>query len=122
MNAMALVMINAPGATDPGMKTAYHVVGEDMKNVLVATGLEPKDVIHVLGMDMISMEINVPGAGDVGIKNAFHAMATEEKNVSRVEAEVIKIVLGAGDVGMMIVTIAVATVSLLVSDAMVMVS
>lgn len=122
MTAMALGMANALGAMDPVAGTAYHVVEEDMKNVLVATGQAQKDVIHVPGMDMISMGTNVSGAGAEGIKNAFSAVAMEEQSVSHVTAEVIKIAIGVGDVVMMIAIIAMLKVSLIAIVAMVMVS
>ena len=118
MTATAQGMTNALGAMGPVARTAYHVVEEGMKNVLVATGQAQKDVIHVLGMDMISMGTNVPGVGAEGIKNAFPAVAMEEKNVSHVTAEVIKIALGVGDVDMMIAIIAMAKASLIAIVAM----
>ena len=111
MIAMGLVMINALGVMGPVVRTAYHVVEEDMKNVLVATGQEKKDVIHVLGMDMISMGTNVPGVGAEGIKNAFPAMVMEEKNVSHVMAEAIKIAFHVGEKDMIIVIIAMVMAS-----------
>ena len=122
MIAMALAIIIALGAEALVMIIAYHVVEEDMKNVLVATGQEKKDVIHVLGMDMISTVTNVPGAGAKDIKNAFPAMVMEEKNVSHVMAEAIKIAFHVGEKDMIIVIIAMVMVLLNASGAMVMAS
>lgn len=117
-NVTDLVINNALGAMVLVIITVTLAMEKDMKIASVVMDLEQKDVIHAMGMVMISTETNVPGVGEEDIRIAFRAMEMEEKNVSHVTVKVIRIVLGAMAEDIMIVVCAMARGSLIAKIAM----
>ena len=69
MIVMDEVIKYAHGVMEMDTKIVYHVAEPATKNVSVVVELEQRDVLRVMGTDMIHGETNVHGAGGEVTKN-----------------------------------------------------
>lgn len=109
---------NVHGVMVQDMKDVHPVMEMVMTNVLAAMGAAEKDAAIVMDKVMILGEINVHGVGDVAIESVQVVTAREVYTVHFVSAPVMKIVIGVGGVGMLIVIIVMERGRLFVLNAM----